>query len=99
MNWFAKKEQPTALMPVGSGATAESMTLAEILAELEQSGHPRVFKSTMNFAGGSWLCANDMNVTAAGATFEIKGEWSPTATQAAQSCLDRVRATLLEMKK
>jgi hypothetical protein len=99
MNWFTKKEQPPALMPVGSGATAESMTLAEILAELEQSGHPTMYKSAHSFSEGNWRCWNDMRITAAGATFNIKGDHSPTATQAAQSCLDRVRATLLEMKK
>ena len=99
MNWFSKKEQSTALMPVGSGATAESMTLAEILAELEQSGRPTLRKSNIEFDEGRWNCTNDMNITSAGASFEIKGERRPTATQAAQSCLDRVRATLLEMQK
>lgn len=71
---------------------AESDTLANVLAELQK--HGRVTLGMYSNKHSGWHCACEMHISLNNSKFEVrsKGFDAPTPLQAAQECLENVRA-------
>lgn len=76
----------------------ESDTLANVLAELQK--HGRVTLGMYSNKHSGWHCACEMHIALNNSKFEVrsKGFDAPTPLQAAQECLENVRAAFSSIR-